>query len=318
MGTLFEYDYATNSLNVKNHFDGAANGGNPVSALKQVSSGKLYGTTSYYGLYNKGTIFEYNILTESFTTKINFDSASIGSYPSGAFLETTSGKLLSVTISGGANDKGVLYEYDTLTNTAIKKLDFDSITIGSTPWCGLTQLANGKIYTVASLGGKNDGGKLLEYDLDQNIFTYTYDFAGIDGEEPNGSLIKASNGKLYGMTRLGGEYGAGTIFEVDPVALTTVIKHSFDVTNGANPLGSLLEASNGKLYGMTQYGGPFGESGYMGVLFEYDPTTDVFTKKYEFDYTNGANPRGSLIQASNGKLYGMTTNGGTIIQSIHH
>ena len=63
-----------------------------------------------------------------------------------------------------------------------------------------------------------------------------------------------------------------------------------------------MQASDGKLYGMTTNGG---SSGY-GVIFSFDPSSSTYTKLKDFDNTNGANPYGSLMQASDGKLYGMT------------
>jgi hypothetical protein len=53
-------------------------------------------------------------------------------------------------------------------------------------------------------------------------------------------------------------------------------KIDFDgVQYGLNPKGSLMQASNGKLYGMTSRE----HINDMGVLFEWDPVTGVFTQK---------------------------------------
>ena len=69
------------------------------------------------------------------------------------------------------------------------------------------------------------------------------------------------------------------------------------------PYGSLMQASDGKLYGMTTNGGSSSDN---GVIFSFDPSSSTYTKLKDFDNTNGANPYGSLMQASDGKLYGMT------------
>jgi len=47
-----------------------------------------------------------------------------------------------------------------------------------------------------------------------------------------------------------------------------------------------MQASNGKLYGMTSSGG----SNNSGVLFEFDPATGTYTKKLDFDGSNGSRP----------------------------
>jgi hypothetical protein len=61
------------------------------------------------------------------------------------------------------------------------------------------------------------------------------------------------------------------------------------------------------LYGLTSRGGVDNE----GILFTYDPVTDQFIKRAEFDEeTVGAIPGGSLMQASNGHFYGVANWGG--------
>jgi uncharacterized repeat protein (TIGR03803 family) len=68
---------------------------------------------------------------------------------------------------------------------------------------------------------------------------------------------------------------------------------------------AVLTLSNGKFYGLTYAGG----INNAGVIFEWDPTTNTYTKKFDFNTTNGSKPQGSLI-LSNGKFYGLTSTGG--------
>ena len=129
---------------------------------------------------------------------------------------------------------------------------------------------------------------------------------------PYGSLIQASDGKLYGMTEFGGSGNVGVIFSFDPSSSTYTKLKDFDTTNGANPQGSLIQASDGKLYGMTYQGGSNGS----GVIFSFDPSATTFTNLKDFDNTNGGYPQGSLMQASDGKLYGMTLKGGISVIGV--
>src|SRR5688500_17073739 len=119
--------------------------------------------------------------------------------------------------------------------------------------------------------------------------------------------MQASDGKLYGMTLQGGIIGYGVIFSFDPSSSTYTKLKDFDNINDGYPYGSLMLASDGKLYGMTYQGGSS-----AGVIFSFDPSSSTYTKLKDFDYTNGSRPNGSLIQASNGKLYCITNSGGII------
>lgn len=108
------------------------------------------------------------------------------------------------------------------------------------------------------------------------------------------------------MAHENGLPGYGSIYEYDYITNTFTIKFDMNGSNGIYPYGSLIKASNNKLYGMNSGGGAYGK----GVLFEYDYLTGIFTKLMDFDGINGAGGIGSLMQSSNGKLYGMTLEGG--------
>jgi uncharacterized repeat protein (TIGR03803 family) len=123
---------------------------------------------------------------------------------------------------------------------------------------------------------------------------------------PSGSLVQAANGKLYGMTADGGSSGYGVIFSFDPSSSTYTKLMDFIGVNGTSPHGGLVQASDGKLYGMTNGGG----SNSYGVIFSYNPSTSTYIKLMDFGGANGACPNGNLMQANDGKLYGMTTIGG--------
>jgi uncharacterized repeat protein (TIGR03803 family) len=90
---------------------------------------------------------------------------------------------------------------------------------------------------------------------------------------------------------------------------------SFNVTNGAGPISSLIQSFDGKFYGPTAEGGtgsscPFG----CGTVFKIAPG-GALTQLYSFcplpGCSDGASPEGTLVQAFNGNFYGTTYQGGT-------
>jgi len=196
---------------------------------------------------------------------------------------------------------------------------FDGYT-GEAPNGNLIQASNGLLYGLTSIGGKNGAGIIFSIDPSNLNYVDEYDFDNTHGAEPFGSLVQDSNGILYGMTYSGGTYTDGVVFCFNPANNSYYDLHDFNFTDGAEPyFGSLIQATNGILYGLTNKGGS-GSIGY-GVIFSLNPSDSVFQVLYNFDGTNGQYPYGSLMQAANGKLYGMchsnTTGGSGVIFSFN-
>ncbi len=263
--------------------------------------------TNYGGAYNWGVIFEWDPLTDIYIQKIDFDGTQIGASPWG-YLTLSNGKFYGTTTRGGVNNKGVIFEWDPVTNNCTKKIDFDGSEKGTSPASSLT-LSNGKFYGITFFGGINNNGVIFEWDPLTNIFVKKFDFEStLSGEKPQGSLT-LFNSKFYGMTNKGGANDVGVIFEWDPVTNILIKKYDFTGSNGLWPVGSLT--SNGtKLYGMTSMVG----TGY-GVIFEWDPATNIYIKKIDLISSQGCFPQGSLT-FNNGQFYGTTYSGGSFNQGV--
>jgi uncharacterized repeat protein (TIGR03803 family) len=215
-------------------------------------------------------------------------------------------------------------------------ISFDS-TDGDLPTYGaLVQGANGSLYGTTLEGGTHSFGTIFEITPSGPPLTTVYDFCSKtstssyceDGAFPYGGLVLATNGNFYGTTELGGTgngsscgdeiLGCGTVFELTPAGVLTTV-YSFcsktNCTDGAEPYGSLVQGTDGDLYGTTYQGG----SSNYGTVFKVT-TAGKLTTLHNFDDTNdGANPYDTLIQAANGDFYGTTyqggsANGGTVFQ----
>src|SRR6478735_7771820 len=263
----------------------------------------LYGTTTQGGKNNGGTICKLITATNTLSAAFSFDTVDGKSPFYTKLLQASDGKLYGMT-SGGGNYSGVIFSYDPVTLTYKKLYDFDN-TNGSSPYGSLIQATDGKLYGMTRYGGIGYG-VIFSYDIATSTYTKLKNFDKANGSYPYGDLVQASDGRLYGMTSGGGSIDAGVIFSYDPAISTYAKLIDFAYKKGVNPQGSLIQASDGQLYGMTSGGG----SSNMGVIFSYDLTTSTYTKRMDFDYTNGAVPFGSFIQASDGKLYGTTAAGG--------
>ena len=168
-----------------------------------------------------------------------------------------------------------------------------------------------ELWGITRDGGLNDAGSIFKLDSNLSRIRTVYSYEKNLGKNPFSSqLCLASNGLLYGMTSSGVGNGFtqfGVIYSYDYTKKEYSISYKFNHSSGLNPIGKLIEASNGKLYGITRNGGTSGS----GVLFEFDPINNNYSIKVNFDNaTKGSNPNGYIVEGANGNLYGTTRNGG--------
>jgi uncharacterized repeat protein (TIGR03803 family) len=304
-GFIIEFDPTLTSYTIKYDFTNGTDGGYPQGSLLQASNGKMYGVTESGGSSN-GVVFEYDLNLSSYTVIQNL-SWSTGSYGMSELVEPTNGKLIGSTYYGGNYGSGVIFEIDFNTTSYTIMHNFQSGT-GVQPRSSLYKASNGKYYATTQYGGPSGSGVLYEYDYATNTYNNKFGFMSkLDGNEVYGSLTKHSNGKMYGLTSSGGDFGNGVIFEFNPTNQNYSVKHSFDYDNdGASPYGSLTLANNGNLYGYTYEGG----ADDYGTIFEFNPTTSSYTVLHSFDYYEGGNPYYGSLALNNNILYGTTYDGG--------
>jgi len=276
---------------------------------------QLWGMTSAGGAYKAGVIFKINDDGSGFQNIYSFDTAS-GINPNGCLLLANNNLFYGTTFKGGADNAGGIFSYDPVNKQYSYLKDFNWIN-GFGSEGSLMQASNGKLYGTTDFGGDTANtpyggyGVIFTYNLSTNTYTDLYHFQKSTGAYPNReSLLEGQNGKLYGLAFGGGAYnngiGFGVIFSYDTANRTYVDLHDFDSINGFKPYGRLTKAIDGKYYGLTFKGGVNNN----GTLFSFDPSTNNFTSLYSFDQATGLYPKGSLIQAADGKLYGMTEWGG--------
>ncbi|MFZ0318124.1 MAG: choice-of-anchor tandem repeat GloVer-containing protein [Candidatus Sulfotelmatobacter sp.] len=186
-------------------------------------------------------------------------------------------------------------------------------TDGTAPQAGLVQAVDGNFYGTTNGGGTNSGGTTFKITRGGTL-TSLYSFCALknceDGAGPTGKLLQATDGDLYGTT-YGGGHSYGSIFKMTPGGTPTTLYYFCSLgpncADGSAPQGSLIQASNGGIYGTSYWLGPNG----WGTVFKISPS-GTLTTLHGFDYTDGGNPIG-LFQASNGNLYGTTEQGGDVL-----
>jgi uncharacterized repeat protein (TIGR03803 family) len=180
----------------------------------------------------------------------------------------------------------------------------------------LVQGFNGNFYGTTSVAGANGYGTVFEVTPTGKLTTL-YSFCSqtncADGYDPYGGLVQATDGNLYGTTLEGGVNGWGTVFKVTPTGNLTTL-YSFcpqsSCTDGSLPYAGLVQATNGNLYGATNWGGA---NGNYGTIFEITPAgklTTLYSFCSQSSCTDGSLPYAKLVRAANGNFYGTTLFGG--------
>ena len=178
---------------------------------------------------------------------------------------------------------------------------------GSEPVAGLT-LNGSTLFSTTLAGGDNDGGTIFSINTDGSGYTPLHEFAGgaNDGREPTAGLT-LSGSTLFGTTRDGGDYNAGTIFAMntDGSGFTLLHKFAGGASDGSQPAD--LTLSGATLFGTTRYGG----DNDGGTIFSIQTDGSGYTPLHGFagGANDGANPFAALT-LSGANLFGTTKEGG--------
>jgi len=131
---------------------------------------------------------------------------------------------------------------------------------------------------------------------------------GADGGSPLDVPI-LYNGSLYGTTSGGGAHASGTVYALNFKTRGETVLHAFAgaPSDGADPLGGLVQDSHGNFYGTTYKGGAHNR----GTLFEITPA-GVLTLRHSFagPPSQGSGPAGAPVFDPAGDLFGTTYVGG--------
>ncbi|HYX08658.1 MAG TPA: T9SS type A sorting domain-containing protein [Bacteroidales bacterium] len=315
---LVSYDPFKDTLETEVIFNDDSQGGYANQSLLIADNGCIYGTTSWNGEYQSGTIFEYDPLSGLYSKVFDFPFDPNSSM-AGALLQAHNGSFYGTFESGGDGGCGSIYKFELETGAFERIFDFNSAVIGKYPDGCLVDPGNGRFYGTSNSGGHRSGGNIFEFDPVTSEIVKTLNFGDFDaGRYPVFSLTRGNNGKLYGMTVSGGKYDQGTLFECDEslTYLKKITDFSDDISGlGVNPVGKLILASNQKLYGALGWG----ENGMGGCLFEFDPEKSTCKVIKQFSYQNvqeGFGPTGRLCEAKEGILYGTTNSGGSFDRGV--
>lgn len=181
------------------------------------------------------------------------------------------------------------------------------------PRAALLEATDGQFYGTTSQGGTLNHGTLFRLSTSGTL-TILHSFnRATDGASPAARLVEASDGSLYGTTPDGGPAastsGGGTVFRWTPAGSFQVV-HAFGaLADGVAEPAELIEGSDGNFYGNARRAlDSAGTPNYAGAVYRMTPNGTV-SRLHAFTRGAGGYGPNSLIQASDGNLYGTAGDG---------
>jgi len=201
---------------------------------------------------------------------------------------------------------------------------------------------DGSLYGTTRLGGMLDRGTVFMLHTDGSGYRVQHSFSGAsDGQEPRGGLMRASNGRIYGTTYLGGSYDGGTVFQLGGGTGIITLHHFnssrmvhvvdvfhpdpvevwLEVHDAMNPVGRLVEGPFGRLYGRTEYGTTFPSddwwsggtrtraNGSLFMIWETGADGPPEAHPTYFHLFDGVLGDSGMVLGTNGALYGASVSG---------
>jgi uncharacterized repeat protein (TIGR03803 family) len=253
-------------------------------AVLILSGNTLYGTTSYGGNSDNGTVFAINTDGSSFRTLYSFTGLnppgtnSDGALPWAGLI--LSGNTLYGTAShGGSSGSGTVFAVNTDGTDFTTLHSFTATTPftnsdGALPWAGLILSDTTTLYGTAQFGSSTGKGTLFAVNTDGTGFRTVHDFGGgSDGAEPLAGLILSDN-TLYGTTFDGGSSGFGAVFKVNTDGTDFTSLHRFTAGDGGSPYAGLV-LSGSTLYGTAYRGGSSGNGTVFSLSLSVPPRLTI-------------------------------------------
>jgi len=314
VGTVFRVNTDgtgfTNLYSFTNGLDGAF----PAAGLV-LSGSTLYGTAGGIQPFpndvggNESTVFKINTDGTGFTNLHDFGAPAIGTNSGGngplAGLVLGGDTLYGTANNGGPGGGGTLFKINTNGTGFAAFYSFpaplrgiNNDPEGANPAASLI-LSGNTLYGTTSYGGtkasldpKSIGGPgtIFRVNTDGTNFVTLYELTNSFGGSGAMGALALSGGVLYGTASIGGNGGAGTVFQINTDGTGFTPLHAFPFQQG-KPAGDLVSIGN-TVYGTCEYGAPASASSLAGsgLVFAVTPTA---TPSIEFTAspTNGIPPQ---------------------------
>jgi uncharacterized repeat protein (TIGR03803 family) len=241
----------------------------PVYGPIQATDGNFYGVTGDYP-FTCGNIYK---LTAAgvYTSLHTFSGSDCG--PASSLFQASDGNLYGTLNTCSINATGLGCVYGISTAGVFKEIFGFPTSGGYRPCTGVIQGKDGKLYGATNQGAANGIGNIYKLttagvETDFHDFNNTTDAeCGNNVARTNVNLLQVTDGNFYGVNGLGGPSGTGSIYKLTSAGVFTAFLFPNPAVDGNFPASTLLQNTNGTVYGTTPSGGPTSCNPCQGVFF---------------------------------------------------
>ena len=244
-------------------------------------------------------------LAQGFKRIASFGGSN-GANPMGTLLQYSDSELYGTTFDGGANNnRGTVFK---VTTTGALKVIYSfcaqsNCADSENPAAGLVVGPDQYFYGTTNHGGANTLLQPCSNMRAGGILTTLVNFNGFNGSFSYSGLLLGKDQYLYGTTSGGGQYEDGAIFRMWPMVICLPCTASMGLMVPFPCRHSYKQATE------TIWDDGGGRTIRLWHGFQNFAEGNLLTL-HHFDGVDGSYPRGALVQADDGRLYGTTEFGG--------
>ena len=290
-------------------------GRNPQARVIIGPDGSLYGTTTYGGDNDEGTVFNLRPpavpCRSAFcpwieTVLYSFQLSTDGREPTfGDLVFDAAGNLYGTTPIGGQGGNGTVFKLTHANGGWTESIvyRFQGAPDGATPYAGLMFDSAGNLWGTTGYGGTYNNGTIYELVpsgggwMENVVYRF---LGGSGGANPYAGLIADQSGNFFGAT-YGYDGTTAKVYELSPSDGGWTYNTLYSLGANQGIIGKLAMDAAGNLYGTSYYDSP--------EVFRLTPSNGSWNLTGSWG-GEGYNPAGNVVVDSNGNLYTTAQGGG--------
>ncbi len=213
----------------------------------QATDGNFYGTTTTGGTFDQGTVFR---MSPTGVTKVLFSfDETHGCQPQAGLIQGNDNNFYGTALCGKLGGGIVFKITPGGALTPLHNFDNAFPVNGQNPRAGLVLGTDGNLYGATSNGGTSGFGILFRMTKTGGGFTVLHNFDGTHGGNPDATPMQHTDGRIYGLTRIGGISAtqSGVLYRLD-VGLAPFVS----LVNASGKVGTLVEILGNGFTGTSQ------------------------------------------------------------------